>query len=92
MAMTDEEWNVRAGAAALATCLVKTIGESDSTFQERFLKNLEQAYYHFRDDSAAAGSDGKPRPVTGALEILNWTREMLTGWNPITGQGNPLLK
>lgn len=38
MAMIDEEWNVRAGAAALATCLVKTIEQSDPTFQERFLK------------------------------------------------------
>ncbi|AWM07616.2 hypothetical protein [Bradyrhizobium symbiodeficiens] len=92
MAMTDEEWNVRAGAAALATCLVKTIEQSDPTFQERFLKNLDDAYYHFKDDSAAVSADGKPRSVIGALEILSWTREMLTGWNPVTGQGQPLIK
>lgn len=92
MGMSDEEWNVRAGAAALATCLVKTLEQTDPTFQERFLKNLEEAYYHFKDDSEAKGADGKPRPVTGALEILSWTREMLTGWNPVTGEGKPLIK
>ncbi|WP_338310469.1 hypothetical protein [Bradyrhizobium ottawaense] len=91
-AMTDEEWNVRAGSATLAACLFKSLGESDPTFQERFLKNLEEAYYHFRDDSAATGADGTPRPVTGALEFLSWTRGNANRWNPITGQGRPLLK
>lgn len=83
---------MRAGAAAPATCLVKSLGESDPTFQGRFLKNMGEAYNHFRDDSAAVGADGKPRPVKGALEILDWTREMLTGWNPITVQGQPLFR
>jgi hypothetical protein len=26
------------------------------------------------------------------LELLNWTRELLTGWNPIQGQGKPFLE
>lgn len=82
MAITDEEWNVsrrRGGACNL-------FGQDDravrSDFPERFLKNLDDAYYHFKDDSATVSADGKPRSVIGALEILSWTREMLTGWNP----------
>lgn len=92
MAMTDEQWQVRTGAAALATCIVRTLSESDPTFEERFLKNLDEAYYHFRDDNDAVRADGKPREVIGVLEMLSWTRELLTGWNPVVGQRRPFLK
>lgn len=92
MAMTDEQWALRTGAAALATCIVRTLQQSDPTFEERFLKNLDEAYNHFRHDSEAVGADGKPREVTGVLEILSWTNEFLTGWDKVTGQRPPLLK
>jgi hypothetical protein len=80
------------GAAALATCIVRTLQQSDPTFEERFLKNLDDAYHQFRDDNDAVGADGKPRDVIGVLEMLTWTNELLTGWNPVVGQGRPLLK
>ncbi|MBN9555564.1 MAG: hypothetical protein J0H61_13000 [Alphaproteobacteria bacterium] len=70
------------GVAALTACVVQTLNESDPTFQERFLERLGKAYYQFRDDT-----DGD---VTQELELFQWTREYLTGWNPITGQGKPL--
>ena len=70
------------GAAALTACVVQTLNESDPTFQERFLKNLGEAYREFRDDT-----DGD---VTQELELFQWTREYLTGWNMIAGQGKPL--
>ena len=89
MAMTDEQWNVRTGAAALVTCIVRTLQQSDPAFEERFLK---KAYHHFRDDSDAVQADGKPREVIGVLEMLSWTNELLTGWNPVVGQRRPLLK
>ena len=92
MAMTNEQWTVRTGAAALATCIVRTLQQSDPTFEERFLKHLDDAYHQFRDDSDAVGADGKPRDVIGVLEMLTWTNELLTGWNPVVGQGRPLLK
>ena len=89
--MTDEEWAVRTGAAALATCIVRTFQEADPTFEERFLKKLDEAYYRFRDDNNAVRADGSPRAVTGVLEMLAWTNEFLTGWNRVTGQQKPLL-
>jgi len=82
----DPEWQIKSGAAALVTCIVQTLNESDHTFQERFLKNLDKAYYAFRD-----GEQNPDRDVILVLEMLSWTREFLTGWNMITGQGRPLL-
>ena len=70
------------GAAALTACVVQTLNESDPTFQERFLKRLGGVYSEFRDNT-----DGD---VTQELELFQWTRQYLTGWNPITGQGKPL--
>jgi hypothetical protein len=90
--MTNEEWTVRTGAAALATCIVRTLQQSDPTFEERFLKNLDLAYGAFRDDPDAVDGDDKPRDVIGVLEMLSWTRELLTGWNSVTGHRKPLLK
>jgi hypothetical protein len=90
--MTNEEWTVRTGAAALATCIVRTLQQSDPTFEERFLKNLDEAYHHFRDDHGAVDANGKPRDVIGVLEMLSWTNELLTGWNPVLGQREPLLR
>jgi hypothetical protein len=71
------------GVAALAACLVHTLNESDKTFQGRFLKNLDEVYYKFRDE----GGD-----VIQELELFLWTREYLTGWIMITGQGKPVLE
>jgi hypothetical protein len=76
----DELRSVKAGAEALATCIVKTLNESDQSFQTRFLERLDHAYAALRDKE---GQD--------CVEMLSWTREMLTGWNPSTGQGSPLL-
>jgi hypothetical protein len=90
--LTDEQWTVRTGAAALATCIVRTLHESDPTFEERFLKKLDEAYHHFRDDHEAFRVDRSRREVTGVLEMLAWTNELITGWNPVLGQREPFLK
>lgn len=71
------------GVAALTACLVHTIDKSDPTFKDRFLKNLTEVYYEFRDNT-----DGD---VTQELELFTWTREYLTGFSAFTGQGKPLL-
>ena len=83
----DPEWQIKSGAAALATCIVRTLNESDPTFQTRFLENLDRAYGQFRD----ADRYPSDRDVIIVLEMLSWTRELLTGWNMVTGQGRPLL-
>jgi hypothetical protein len=82
----DPEWQIKSGAAALATCIVRTLNESDPTFQTRFLENLDKAYHAFRE-----GEHSPDRDVVLVLEMLSWTRELLTGWNMITGQSRPLL-
>jgi hypothetical protein len=82
----DPEWQIKSGATALATCIVHTLNESDPTFQRRFLANLDKAYSTFRE-----GHRHPDRQVTIVLEMLSWTREMLTGWSASAGQGRPLL-
>ena len=71
------------GAVILATCIVQTLNESDPSFQERFLERLEQAYYKLRDDEASS---------LGELEMMAWAKTLLTGWDPVAGQGKPFLK
>lgn len=71
------------GVAILAACIVQTIRESDPSFEERFLKRLGAAYRELRDDT--------PGDVIQEMELLSWTRELLTGFDPINGQKEPFL-
>lgn len=73
----------RRGVAMMNACLVQTIAETDSRFQERYLERLTALYYELRDNS-----DGD---VLQELELVSWTREFLTGFNHINGPGDPLL-
>lgn len=76
--------HLKSGVAVLATCIVQTLHESDPTFQTRFLKKLTDAYYDRRDN----GDPGNQ----SELELLSWTRQLLTGFSPIAGQGKPFLE
>ena len=91
-AQEDDLWQLKTGTAALAVCIVRTLQKSDPDFEERFLENLERAYYHFREQEGWTRADGSPRPVQNILEVLAWTREFLTGWNPALGKMKPFLK
>lgn len=75
---------IKSGMAVLTACVVQTLNESDRTAQERFLKRIERAYLEFRDH--------RPGDNQHVLEMISWTRELLTGFNLITGQGKPFLK
>src|SRR5690242_5644546 len=81
---TDALSHAQTGVAALIACVVQTLNESDPSFQQRFLDRLERAYLHFRDNTEG--------PVAQELELLSGTRQLLTGWNPIRGQGKPFLQ
>jgi len=72
------------GVAILATCIVQTLDESDPTYQERFLKKMSEAYREIRDNSEI---DDIP-----TLELISWTRSLLTGFDWSTGQGKPFLE
>jgi hypothetical protein len=63
------------------TCVVQTLDESDHTAQARFVKRLEKAYASLRDEEGIH-----------FLETLSWVRELLTGFNIVSGQGTPFLK
>jgi hypothetical protein len=66
-AMTKLDPN-RLALAALTACLVKTIGEGDAGFTQRFEQNLEKAYGELQTT--------EPQN-TGAMEALRWTGEFL---------------
>jgi hypothetical protein len=63
-APTDDLWQVKTGTAALAVCIVRTLQKSDPDFEDRFLKNLDRAYDHFRHDHGATRRDGSPRATS----------------------------
>lgn len=75
---------VKSATAILATCIVQTLNESDPSFQDRFLNRLARAYSEVRDNSKG--------DVIQELELLSWTRELLTGFNFVSGQGKPFLE
>ena len=79
---TPDDHTARRGTAILTACLVQTISESDPTFQGRFLDRLGQIYSELRDNSDEDRGH--------EMEMMNWTRSYLTGFSPITGQGDPL--
>ena len=83
-AQQDDQFRQGMGTAALIACVVQTLNESDSTFQERFLNRLERAYREF-----PGRVSGDPRIV---LEMFAATRELLTGYSPLTGKGKPFLE
>lgn len=63
------------------------MNESDPSFQERFLERLSAAYRLLKDND-----DGQWNgDVIQELELLSWTREFLTGFSFIKGQGANLL-
>ena len=72
------------GTAILMTCLVQTLNESDPSFQERFLERVALAYREIKDKTKG--------DVLDELELLSWTRELLTGFNLVEGQGKPFLE
>lgn len=80
---TTDLHRAKRGVAILAACVVQTLNESDPSFEARFLERLSRAYYELKDNS-----DGD---VTQEMELLSWTRELLTGFNFLKGQGKPFL-
>ena len=68
----------------LTACIVRTLEQTDPAFADRFLQVLT--------DAQNAHVDSERKGDIQTTEILAWTRELLTGWNFISGQGNAFLK
>lgn len=75
--------SAKTGVATLITALVHTLNETDPTFQARFLKRLDQAAYSRKNSEEGAWD-------LDEIEVIHWTQTFITGWNGISGQGNPL--
>jgi hypothetical protein len=71
------------GIAVLATCIVQELNRSDPTFEERFLKRMNEGYYELRDNSESDPG--------AALALLAYTRSLITGFDHINGQQDPFL-
>ena len=82
MKTEDPLENVKKATAILITCVVEAMAETDAGFKDRFLVNLSESYSKIRNDA----------DDLNALELLNWTRSMVTGFDHINGQGEPFLK
>lgn len=67
--------HLKKGTAVLTACVVQTLNESDPSFETRFLERLALAYRELKDNT-----DGE---VQHEMELLAWTRELLTGSEPI---------
>jgi hypothetical protein len=72
------------GVAVLATCIVEAMNETDPTFKPRLLEKIRQAYYKLRDDSEGDQIE--------QMELLDWTRSLLDGFDFIRGQGRPFFE
>lgn len=77
--------HAKRGMAVLAACVVQTLNESDPSFQTRLLDRLAKAHRALKDNEIWEGD------LHHEMEVLAWTRELLTGFDPINGQGKPLL-
>jgi hypothetical protein len=62
--------------------VVEAMAKTDDNFKDRFLANLSESYAKIRHDLADLN----------ALELLNWTRTMITGFDHVNGQHEPFLK
>ena len=84
-AQTSDLHRSKRGVAVLVACVVQTLNESDPSFEKRFLERLAKAYRVLKDNELWEGD------LRQEMEVLAWTRELLTGFDPINGQGEPFL-
>jgi hypothetical protein len=68
---------LKQAVAILITCIVDALTDANPTFKGRFLINLDEAYAQVRE---AGGTAMNPKAMHD-LEVLSWTREMVTGWS-----------
>ena len=81
----DEQLHdTKRGVAILVTCLVETLKDTDPTFQDRFIENLDRAYRITREQFDDQTLDRH--------ELIRWVQTTITGWSSITGQGKPFFE
>jgi len=78
----DQLQDAKLGVSILVTCLVQELEAVHPGFRDHYLRRLSRAYSEVRHNDTNA---------LDRLELINWTREFLTGFNQITGQGKAFL-
>lgn len=78
----DQLQDSKRGMAILLTCLVQELEAHQEGITQRFLDRLGRAYAEVRHDDT---------PALDRLELIDWTRELLSGFSQIQGQGRPFL-
>lgn len=79
----DEQLNdAKRGVVIIVACLVQELEKQNPGFQAGYLDRLEKAY-----DAVEADS-----PTRDRLELLSWTRTLLTGFSWASGKGAPFLQ
>jgi hypothetical protein len=82
MTRPDEDLRqMKRGTAVLFATLIETLKEIDPAASDRFTDNLDKAYAKIRNDS----------DNLNAVELLSWTRELVTGHSIISGGGRPFF-
>jgi hypothetical protein len=74
--------NVKKATAMMFAALVDTLVGTDSIEAQSFVKALDDLYTHIRNDS----------DDINALELISWTKSMISGIDRINGQQAPLMK
>lgn len=78
---SEELKNVKKATAIMFAAVVSALGETNPEFKGRFVSKIEDAYAKIRNDT----------DDLNALELLSWTRTMITGFDQVTGQNNPFF-
>ena len=83
-AQLDDLHRAKRGVSILVACVVQSQNELYLSFEGRFLDRLSRAYRELKDNSEG--------DVRQEMELLAWTRELLTGFSHFTGQGKKYLE
>jgi hypothetical protein len=79
MARENELNNVKKATAILIACVVDAMSVQDVGPKDRFVMNLDRSYAKIRDDT----------DDVNALELLSWTRTLVTGFDFVGGIESP---
>ncbi|MBC7584162.1 MAG: hypothetical protein H7316_10480 [Tardiphaga sp.] len=78
---SEELKNVKKATAIMFAAMVDALTETNPNFKDAFVNRLDQAYGDIRHDS----------DDLNALELVSWTRTLITGFDHVTGQNKPFF-
>jgi hypothetical protein len=79
---------VKQAVAVISTCIADALAEINPAFKNQFVANLDRAYTTLRDK----GGTGMNPTAVHDLELISWTRMMVTGFSVSTDQGKTFFE